>query len=173
MALPSTRNTNYASGSSPFKAADMNAIQDCIVGNKKPSMTRAFFASGIVPSAPAGLNINIGIGGTQNYIVSTAAPTFLVIVPTEVGDRVTGLRANAFGDGAADCTYTVQVLDLTQAGTNLASATDTNRAAAWGEFNITAFTAHTMAVGELLAVYVAINAANYRIGNWRLTYDRL
>jgi hypothetical protein len=171
MALPTTRNTNYAAGSSAIKATDLNALQDCVIGKKFPSIVRTFFPR---PVGSLPTNWSLVVGATDAYLLSAAAPTsFLIEIPTETGDRVTNLNFTAFGDGAVDCTFTVYTLDSAHVATNLCTFNDVNRAAAWGLAQLNPFTAHTMALGESLLCYVSANAANYRLSHGRLTLDRL
>lgn len=177
MALPTSRNTTYSPGVSPVKGNDLNSIQDAIVGMKKPSLVRQYgpMGSGIWPTAPASIN-QVANGETAgNYFISTAATGRIVIYfDTEVGDRVTGLTVRAYGDGVVDCTHIAGYVDIANSQVQaLATATDTNRAAAYGDFPIAPFTPRIMQAGELFACVVNINAANYRIAKWFLTYDRL
>ena len=101
---------------------------------------------------------------------STALDTWFA-VPFEVGDEITGLEARVFGDGAADVTHKLTWYSTSAAGTDLVSATDTNRAAAWGTF-APAATSHVMAAGEQLLYRAIPNAAGYRILSVQIIYSR-
>jgi hypothetical protein len=176
MPLPVSRDTTYAA-SSQVKSADLNDIQDCIIGNRKPTMTKIFGPNGggILPLAPANWSAagpNPNPGGNYFWSVGGAV-AFMVYFPVEVGDRITGLSARAYGDGAADCTFTAGYFDASGVLQTLGSLNDVNRAAAWGDAVMGGWTNHTIVAGEILGCYVQINAANYRIQKWAVTYDRL
>lgn len=124
--------------------------------------------------APKIVNNTVGLTWTLNagdFVTSTGSGSAQFDVPCEVGERITGIEVLAFGDGAVDATITLDYVDSSLAATNLATLTDTNRAAAWG-FAIPSVTPHTMADGERLRLTVNANAANYRVGAVKLLYDR-
>jgi hypothetical protein len=124
--------------------------------------------------APKIVNNVVGLTWTLNtgdFVTSTGAGTAQLDVPCEVGDRITGIEVLAFGDGVVDATITLDYLDTSLVATNIATLADNNRAAAWG-FAIPSVTAHTMADGERLRLSIAANAANYRVGQVKLIYDR-
>lgn len=174
MALPTTRDITL-NPADPVPSALLNKLQDQVVGKKMPSNTRVFGPLGgsVLPQVPANLTSNIATSPGQNYVVSSGVVSMVIYLPGELGDRITGLTVRAYGDGVADCTYTAGYLDGSGVITQLANATDTNRAAAWGDFQLTPWTNRVLGVGEMIAIFVAINATNYRIQKWMMQYDRL
>lgn len=120
------------------------------------------------------VNAQHGNGSSFNYasgyIVSGGAATWWVAVPFDEGERLQSYSFRYYGDGAADLTYEVNVYDTSAAKTTLATATLTNSPAAWNTEG--AGSSHTFASGSCLVIEFAANAANYRIGNISLTYDR-
>jgi hypothetical protein len=84
-------------------------------------------------------------------------------IPTETGDRVTGLNFTAFGDGAVDCTFTVYTLDSAHVATNLCTFNDVNRAAAWGLAQLTRSLRTRWHSASRCSATVSANAANYRL----------
>jgi hypothetical protein len=171
--LPTSRNTTYGPAS-PVLSADLDDIQDCIVGAKRPSTPRGFFPAFF--NAPANWFCNVG---ASTYWLSQAGATAAwFTVPVETGDRVTSLQFNVFGDGVADCTWQAWIMSALQVGTKIADIQDINRAAAWGVFDlatdlVTPWANHTFAAGESLLIRAAPTAQNYQIGNGRLIWDRL
>lgn len=174
MGLPTSREANHGA-QSPIAGTTVDKIQDCIIGAKKPSLVRTFGPNGggVSPLSPASWTNSMGTSPTQNYFVSGAATSFLVHLPCETGDRITGITVRAFGDGAVDCTFTAGYLDSSGVLQPLATFTDTNRAAAWGDAILSPWTNRTLLAGESLACHVNINAINYRIQKWLVSYDRL
>ncbi len=171
MALPTSRNTTYSPGVTPVKAADLNALQDAIIGGKRASTQKVFFPFGAIQIS--NFTHTIG-GGSDEYWLSTAAAVMYVPIIMEAGDRITRLQCNVYGDGAADGAITLLKLGTNQVQTTLASIADNNRPAAWTLLEITSVALpYTMLAGESLVLNFSPNAANYRHGNVVLTYDRL
>lgn len=173
MNLPYKREQSHGANS-PIAGTTIDAIQDCITGHKKPSLTRVFGPNGggANPVAPANWAGTAGVSPTQNYFAAAAAVSFLVYLPCDIGDRITGIVTRAYGDGVADCTYTAGYLDASGVLQPLGTLADNNRAAAWGDATISPWTNRTLLAGEMLACWVAINAAGYRIQKWFVNYDR-
>jgi hypothetical protein len=167
MALPTSREETFTPAS-PVSSNTLNAIQDAIIGRKRPSFVRS------VPFAA--LNIINGwtftFGGTAYYESNASGSAYLAL-PMEVGERVTGIEVDVYGNGAADTTFTAYYMDAAQVPQQLATLTDTNRSAAWFSLAIAAFTAHTMAAKESLVLQIGQNAAGYRLGTFRYTVDLL
>lgn len=175
MALPTTRQENHGA-QSPIKGTTIDAIQDCIVGAKKPQLVRTFgpSGSGMWPPSPAGWNFIANGTAAGNYMISTGVTSAMIYFAMDVGDRITGITCRAYGDGAVDATFNAGYVDVANSQLQvLATATDTNRAAAYGDFAITPFTPRVLQLDEAIAVVVAPNAANYRVAKWFVTYDRL
>jgi len=109
------------------------------------------------------------------YLQATTSGQWMMPLTMMSGERITDVQVNAFGDGAADTTYTVAWISASgQTVTNLFQQTDSNRAAAWGTFLLSSlgtFTAHTMADGESLYLFANAVSGNYRWGNVAWIYD--
>lgn len=171
--LPNSRNTTYGPAS-PVESADLDDIQDCIVGSKRKSTPRTFF-----PTLLDGPNWTKVFGaGTSYYVAAGGVLTAWFSVPVDEGDRVTDLLINAYGDGAVDATIAAWYFDAAQVGHLIATVTDLDRAAAWGFVSlaadiVTPWANHTFVAGESLMIGVSPTGANYRLGNCKLIYDRL
>lgn len=168
MALPTSRNTTYAA-LSQVKSVDLNAIQDAIVEHKRPSVPRSM--------SPYGGMVTAGTWTfSANHITSGGAGAeFRASLFLEAGDRITAFQFAAFGDGAADATYQVNLAtaDMATNTTHVAPTNDDNRAAAWGVV-APAFTPYTApAGGAVLTFVISANAAGYSVGTISWTIDRL
>lgn len=178
MALPTSRNTTYAAGSQ-VKSADLNDIQDCIVGHKRPTFKRTFYPKFVIP----GTNPFTGaLAGASHLVWSSAgAANAIFDIPYEDGDRLINLRYWAAGDGAVDLTLgkIFWSSDLTGALSTIANWTDNNRAASFGLVDVAAistgptFTPTTLAADGDLFVQLITNAANYTLGPFTAWFDRL
>lgn len=104
----------------------------------------------------------------------TGAGTVFFSIPCSAGETITGFSYEAYGDGAADVTAGTVTYSASMgtAGANLATWTDTNRAAAWGAVNVGTFTSQLIATGGVLTVSLLVNAANYYIGAFIATFTR-
>lgn len=165
MTLPASRNTTYTSGS-PVKSADLNAIQDAIIGQKHGDVVMT-----IHPSL-----FTITTGGAYNangYVATSASGTMRCAVPMLEGSRIKEVVFSRYGDGAADITaMNVQIYDsIGSLPTAIGSGTVTNPPASWADTTI-GVTEHQLAAGEALQIEFAWNASGIRIGNVRITYDR-
>lgn len=90
VSLPSSRNTTYAVGSQ-VKSADLNDLQDCIVGSKHPS--RWYWFNPMLSVWTAGTNDAVRTSGYLDQVATTSQQ----LVPLNglfVGQRIisTGLR---------------------------------------------------------------------------------
>jgi hypothetical protein len=82
--LPAGRNTSYSPGATPVHGADLNDIQDCIIGAKHPSLP--------FPHAAAAFAIQTGTATIANGRWSFGASSQLVSpVRFPVGTRITSL----------------------------------------------------------------------------------
>jgi len=113
-----------------------------------------------------GTSMNFGSG----YMVSAGAAGWWVAVPFDEGERLTAYSFRIYGDAAADCPYEINVYDTSATKTTLVSSTVTNPGAAWQ--TEAAGATHTFASGSCLVLEFSPNAANIRLGNISLTYDR-
>ena len=167
MALPTSRDITLTSAS-PAPSNLLNKLQDMVIGNKKPSTTRQsmpFFGSGKTGTW----------NELSNYVQSTIAAGFQMPLLMEAGDRLTAVTIAAYGDGAVDCAFSLFAITPANAVTTLVNAQqDTNRAAAWGDVSLVLSpSTYVMGAGEALILTIGANAANYRVGPIRWTYDRL
>lgn len=166
MALPTSRDET-CTPAAQVSSNLLNRIQDQIIGNKKPSTTKM-----LAPKI-----VNMGSTWTTpgvDTVQSASAQEAFFDVPSEVGDRITGLEVTAQGNGVVDATITLYYVNAGMVPTSMGALVDTNRAAAWGQAVVTPnITPHTMAVGERLRLSVNPNAAAYQVGTIRLIYDRL
>lgn len=102
MALPSSRNTTYVPGVSQVKSADLNAIQDCIIGVKHPEIERGYAAAAWQTDGTNGIKNNVGgawtVGGTGVESFTTGLPE----IPA--GDRITTVGWSYSRGGAGTVT---------------------------------------------------------------------
>jgi len=170
MSLPTTREHTYGADE-PVRSPDLNAIQDAIIGAKKPSITRS---SIIVPSWNINLSWNAGGGG--EYYADGNLVQFGMALHIEGGERLTAVSLNVYGSGTTDVAYYLYKVGANGAVTNLLSSVpfeDINRAAAWGELVLPLTAPVLFASGESLALNVDGNANLYRWSGVRWTVDRL
>lgn len=166
MSLPTTRDYTLIAGVSPVPANLLNTLQDCIIAGKKPATTKCMLPNLWLPGASWGVVL-------AGYILGAAgAAVGIISLPTEVGDRVTQVVAASFGTGALTVTHVIAYQTAALTVVTLSTTTDVNRAAAWGDFSCNP-TAHVMGNGEALYHTISATAANARLTNERLTYDRL
>lgn len=169
--LPTARVESHGSNS-PIKPTTIDAIQDSIIGGKFNS---SFPNQGFPGFLTVSGTWNWNTAGTL-YVVSAGAAKMLVPAPMCKGDRITAVKVQVFGDGAADATFTLMKSDSAQAITTLCTGTDTNRSAAWATLDISslgAFTVTTLGDREAISLLIDTNAANSRIGNIQWITDRL
>lgn len=170
MTLPASRNTTYAAGSQ-VKSADLNAIQDCIVGMKKPSFTRLFWPRLILNTVFIETDT---AGFAPVFYKSNAAGRAYFVVPAEVGDHLlaNGITMEFFGDGAVDnailVTHTTSVGSV---GTTLNAFTLTNTPAAWTPVTFSNNQSPVMVPGAQIVVSFNVNAANLQFGWASATFD--
>lgn len=166
MSLPTTRDFNIIPGVTPVPGNLLNTLQDCIIGNKKPSMVRGSLPNLWLPGA----NWAPAVGG---YLSCTGVAGAIIAPPAmEEADRITQVVIASFGTGAATVTHVIAYQTAALSVVTLATATDVNRAAAWGDFTINP-TAHVMGVGEVLYHSIASTVTGPRLSNARYKYDRL
>jgi hypothetical protein len=93
MALPTSRNTTYVAGSQ-VKSADLDAIQDCIIGNKHGTLELDLLMrpASLYTSGIAGLPGNPPISGTT--ITGTGASSgFVAQFSLPAGKRIVNVKA--------------------------------------------------------------------------------
>jgi hypothetical protein len=159
MALPTSRNSTYAPGAGVVKAADLNDIQDAIIGGKHPEFGYPIAASGFSND-----------GGTQTFDFDRWLGVGLAVASLSmmrVGDRITkvrwGYNRNAAGQIAMrlyrqPLDSNVEVLIAPISG----SATDA--ATAGAAINETVYN-HTIEADYLYTLYFdSTAAANEKFG---------
>jgi len=165
MSLPSSRNTTYVAAD-PVLSADLNAIQDCIVGSKRGDFTLIVHPS-MGWADPANWAMS-----ASGYMLSAAAGALYIPIPLITGDRIKEVTFALYGDGAADLTSSY-IKKLTSAGvlTDISpSFAQTNPAAAWADV-VCGVTDTTLAAGDSIFAYLTCNAAALRVGALRCLAD--
>ena len=112
MALPSSRNTTYAIGSD-IRSADLNAIQDCIIGGKHGSRKVFIPAFGRQPIVGGGA-ISLGVPTNDGpYYTPGAITTMLIPVSDvlQVGCKLYALDIYHRSGGAGTNSYRMAVFD--------------------------------------------------------------
>ena len=168
MALPSSRNTTYTTASQ-VKSADLNSVQDCIVGIKRPSAYRWI--------TPSRANVDAGNTYQADGLSYAAAGTFAGMVMPDVmeGDRVTAFAVRHLGTATGwTAVYTLNLNKGDGSPTVLGSLSIVNPAASWATYALTLGTPHVMLPGESLYLSETAGApvAN-KLGNAGYASDRL
>jgi hypothetical protein len=177
MTLPWGRDFT-ANAADPVSSKTLNRLQDCVIKNAKPAMSRAFGPGFTNTPASTGWNAFAGIAGTQNYLVSQAAaqPGYIVVPMTETGDRIIAIEALVYGDGVADCQFDTLIILENGDTSGLDSRNHQNQPALWEWVPLWTQTGEfwnrVLGVGEFVIVRIAPNAANFRLAKLRLLYDR-
>jgi hypothetical protein len=164
--LPSSRNTTYVA-SSPVKSADLNAIQDCIVGMKYPTRTVWFpplsrTANDITVTFTNGMYFASANNGSINYVAA----------PIGEGDRVTRLRANVKGTGGAGNVQVVLTRWKDGVQTTVGTLTIVNPPNAWANYDA-AIGPFVVAAGEAYWLNCVFALQNQGISAFGLDSDRL
>lgn len=175
MALPVSRNTTYGTDS-PVLPNDLNALEDCVIGRKKPPWTRPFWPV-LVYAGTGGVWAPTGAGAPGTPDITVNAITLnegVVGVPCEEGDRVTGLRVQTFNNFGAGRTVTIKLYYGVGNGlwTQLGTATTVSAVAAWVPLTVPV-TPQIIAVDGALMMTLNANGANMKVGLGYATFDRL
>lgn len=170
MTLPASRNQTYVD-STPVHPGDMNDIQDCIIAGKHGPRPQVIHPVIISPGSWAA-----DVGNLVTMLSSGATPGTFAL-PAQEGDRILGCRLMAYGDGAADVTYTLYVLKADVSSVLIGHVDDPDRAAAWGEVTLgntggALGFPYTLQADEGLFLRAAPSAANARFQSIRLEVDR-
>lgn len=170
--LPISRNTTYAADS-PIKAADLNDIQDCIIGRKHGDVTMVLspFVGFVADTAPA-LTVGGGPGGAPGVLTSTGSAKLYVPFSLLVGDRIKSVTFARYGNGVANFTNVI-VQRYSKAGvlTNLGSSgLIAAPPAAWNDTTIDN-TDTTITDGDSIFLEVVFSATGLNLGPIRYTYD--
>ena len=142
MSLPSSRNTTYAA-TSPVKSADLNLIQDCIIGGKHGTLTKQV---GISPSCP-------GYANASGIATSGGALSSGMIIPLHVGDRIATVRAYV-NDNATGPTKVRLQFGKINAGAFVQLATVLSSGLGGDQTLTLSALAKTLLTGEMCAIIV-------------------
>ena len=164
--LPGSRSYTLVPGSSEVPASVINELQDCIVGNKKPTMWRTGF--------PITNGYGSWVAGSGNALISTAGGVVgAIALPCEEGDRVTNFDLYVTGNGTADATFDLYMGSLLTTTTNIGTLTLTNQPGpAWAKVSIPV-APRVLDPDSFLYLAMLPTGAGFYIGGWRLGYDRL
>ena len=167
MALPTSRNTTYGA-SSPILSADLNALQDQIVGVKHPATPRVLGASSfLVKQGTATLGAGQWTFGAVTDLVKSLAD--LVVV----GDRLTTVQFcyNRGGAGAIVLSLKQRNIVTGAAEALVVAATTINAGTGWTTTTIT----YNYTIPANTAVHLEINANNVAniFGGAVINNDRL
>lgn len=143
------------SGTGRFKHGEMEYLTNGLAGH---------------PTTNAG-SLQWERGSGYMVAVGGAAGLLEVPVPLSAGVRIKSLTVARYGDASANVTITALVYTAGAASTSIGSTTVAAPAASWADTTID-LTDTTLATGECLTLTFNASAANIRIGNIRLTYDR-
>ena len=102
MTLPTSRNTTYAVGTE-IKSADLNDLQDHIIGGKHGSIIRT-----------AGVNPDV-VSGSAAFVedgYSTGSYIGLFTLPMQIGEKLTALTVY-LKDGNPGVAYQLKLIDMT------------------------------------------------------------
>ena len=177
MALPTSRNHTYAVGGQVF-SADLNDLQDCIIGMKVPAHYRWW---GFHPGAPLVTNIAFDNGGgvydgRLRATANTAVLKGFTLGSVPVGYRPKALAMYAAGTGAAQTLTTTLYKQavgggLTSLGTVSAGATPSGTNTLYTLDPLT--TVAALATGEHLVVEAAIGLSTSTIFAIGVQFDKL
>jgi hypothetical protein len=132
---------------------------------------RVLTMTALAAAGQAGANWTVGSAGNAAYAVAGAAANLIVPVDLLVGERIKSVSFLVFGDGAADLTTEVYSTVSAMTGTLIGTATTTNQPASWSTVTIDV-TDTTLAALASIQILFSASAANIRIGNISITYDR-
>lgn len=172
MALPASRNTTYGAASA-VKSADLNAIQDCIIGKKFGDTKR------MIPGAVGVANSNTTreVNGYSNEIESSGATTITWPITFDVGDRIKSVKVTVLGNGVADITAldVIKINGASGAGTYTSTSLFNvvpapNTPATLTEI-ICDCTDTVIAAGDTIFVGMVINAAGIKVYRLEVLYD--
>ncbi len=165
--LPGSRNTTYGADS-PVKSADLNDIQDCLIGGKHGDKVLH-----INPAWGRGTADTIDSGGVVT--MQNAGSAWSVSLPLLVGDRVKSVTVRMFGDGAQDTTLRLKKY-TDGVGADLETLAINNTPAAWTDFTMNVDPDEALAVTDLMNLFWDATsgggAPGLKIGLIKVTYDR-
>lgn len=110
-------------------------------------------------------------GGGPGFITSSGAAILYVPIPLREGDRITSVEVQRYGDGAVDGTFILQRF-INGTLTSDPTVSVTNAAASWNTTTLTPSSPAVLAAGEVHFLELVASAANLKIGNILVHYDR-
>ncbi len=178
--LPNARNTTYVSGSL-VKSADLDAMQDDIVGARRRTWSRTFSPVALLATNFAFGANPVDVTFPPCWASNAGSASFIFGIPFDDGDRLVGFKYNAAGNGTVDVFGGIirYAASMGVVATTLALWDDQNRAATWALVDVTAistgptFTSQVLAAGGILWVAIPANATGYAIGTCVAIFDRL
>jgi hypothetical protein len=170
MALPTSRNTTYAA-SSPVLSVDLNALEDCIIGNKHPTLEMCLDASVF-----KGDSLALGTMNAAGYLSSfSAAGIVRAGVPIPVGKRIISVEVfYSINGSAANLTPKLrkQILSTAVQADVVAGSADNTGAA--GVIESQLLTAnHVVLTGNTYFIEVSVTNSLQRIYGAKVLFDSL
>lgn len=167
MALPSSRNTTYGADS-PVKSADLNALQDAVVGRKHGSISR--FVAALL-SHTTGWTLN---EGPPSYVIPGAAvDAHYQRLPLIVGDRLQSIKVRHWSGGAGSKTFGIYKVSAAGVWSLLDAAWETTFDPADGSIQHQNLDGpdYTLLADESLWTYFVTSHASDRIYGFIPTWD--
>jgi hypothetical protein len=170
MTLPASRNTNYSPGATAVRAADLNDIQDAIIGGKHGDLP--FHVPLIIYSAS---NWSATVqAGLQAYLSSSGSGACYVWIPSVSGKRIKSVTfASQSAAGTEDFNQVVVhklFKDATASSPIGTLATPSNIPTTWTDFTIDV-TDTVVADNFDFVIQFDAAVANLRVKNIRATFD--
>jgi hypothetical protein len=106
---------------------------------------------------------------TGQFKTSAGNGILAVGIPLNEGDTITGAKFMLFGDGAADVSVVLAIMNSSMIATNLATLTVNNEPAAWSEKTMTVTPAAMSASSSAVITFLS-SAAGLQLGNITITY---
>jgi hypothetical protein len=171
MALPVSRDVNYSPGATPVNGANLNNLQDCIIGRKHPTKTLI-----IAVSAPV-----VGIFNTQPVTLSgppgsSTATWMRQIDGLCVGDRITAIRARVRDSATGPTRLTVTLSHGTDGATSAADGTSAQSSGSGAVQTLGASGLSVIVVSTIIyivSVAITTGSASCSIFQCEIDIDRL
>ena len=151
----------------PVDATPVDAMSSCSIKIMDPLPPAWLLQGPFVQAAdPAGRGAQVWI--SNSHVPSAASFT----VPFVVGDRITGLVFDAFGNGSNSGLQHIEVIYQPDgaAGQNLGSGDDLGRKAQWGQVGFTGFQPAVLSRGALW-VQFDVSEVGYYVGMVTATFE--
>lgn len=170
--LPYRRARTYAVGSQ-LKSADLNAFQDSHVAlwNLLTNQQQSVFSGLVRPIALHALGGTVHsnwspVTLTSNFdasLASTGAGYFTLVVPLQVGEYISSVDYQAFGNASANVTVTAHYLDQSITDNSLGTTT-ISPAASWAMHSLTCTQTPILTATAVMLVFAA-SASGIQIGS--------